>query len=113
VTLPLADVTFATGAGVVVASVRGEIDMSNARDLAAEVEAAIPNGALRIVIDLTHTTYLDSAGVQLLFVLADRLAVRRHQVRLVVPPDSPVRAVLELTSLPKLVAIEPSRGDAP
>ena len=86
--------------------IRGEVDISNARDLAAAVEAAIPNGHPRIAIDLTETTYLDSAGVQLLFVLADRLRVRRHELRLIVPQDSPIRAVLELTSLPKLVPME-------
>jgi len=91
-----------------VVRLRGEIDMSNARELASEIEGAIPNGALRIDIDLTEITYLDSAGVQLLFVLADRLGVRRHELRVIVPRDSPVRAVLELTSLPKLVPMLPA-----
>jgi len=94
-----------------VVRLRGEIDMSNARELASEVEAAIPNGALRIDIDLTEITYLDSAGVQLLFVLADRLGIRRHELRVIVPKESPVRAVLELTSLPKLVPMLPAPDD--
>jgi anti-anti-sigma factor len=86
--------------------IRGEVDISNARELSAAVEAAIPNGNPRVAIDLTETTYLDSAGVQLLFVLADRLRVRRHELRVIVPQDSPIRAVLELTRLSKLVPIE-------
>ena len=86
--------------------IRGEVDMSNARDLTAAVEAAIPNDAPRIAIDLADTTYLDSAGVQLLFVLAERLKVRRHELRLIVPEGSPIRGVLELTSLPALVRME-------
>ncbi len=86
--------------------IRGEVDISNARELSATVEAAIPNANPRVAIDLTETTYLDSAGVQLLFVLADRLRVRRHELRLIVPQDSPIRAVLELTRLPKVVPME-------
>ena len=89
-----------------VVHVRGEVDISNARELSAAVEAAIPNGIPRIAIDLTETTYLDSAGVQLLFVLAERFKVRRHDLRLIVPPDSTIRAVLELTNLPKVVSVE-------
>ena len=86
--------------------IRGEVDISNAREVTAAVEAAIPNGHPRVAIDLTETTYLDSAGVQLLFVLADRLRVRRHELRLIVPAGSPIRAVLELTTLPKLIPTE-------
>ena len=85
--------------------IRGEVDISNARELTAAVEVAIPNGHPLVAIDLTETTYLDSAGVQLLFVLADRLRVRRHELRVIVPTESPIRAVLELTSLPKLVRL--------
>ena len=85
--------------------IRGEVDISNARELSAAVQAAIPNGTLRIALDLTETTYLDSAGVQVLFHLADRLKVRRNELRVVVPDGSPIREVLELTGLPKLVPL--------
>jgi len=93
--------------------IRGEVDISNARDLAIEIEAAILNGTPRIAIDLAETTYLDSAGVQLLFLLADRLKVRRHELRLIVPEGSPIRAVLELTNLPKIVPMEPQLDEVP
>lgn len=86
--------------------ISGEIDGSNAHDLSTEIEAAVPNGAPALVVDLTGTTYLDSAGVKLLFQLADRLQVRRRVLRLVVPPEAPIRAVLELTGLTKVVALE-------
>jgi anti-sigma B factor antagonist len=86
--------------------IRGEIDISNAHELSAEIEAAVPNGAPTLVVDLTYTTYLDSAGVKLLFLLADRYRARRRVLRLVVPPDAPVRAVLELTGLSKVVSLE-------
>ena len=86
--------------------IRGEVDISNARELSAAVEAAIQNRTPRIAIDLSETTYLDSAGVQLLFLLAERLQVRRHELRLIVPTESAIRAVLELTNLPKVVPVD-------
>jgi anti-anti-sigma factor len=82
---------------------RGEIDISNARELFAAIEAAVPNGTAPIVVDLSEITYLDSAGVKLLVQLADRLRIRRRQLRLVVPEHSPIRAVLELTGLLQLI----------
>jgi anti-anti-sigma factor len=85
---------------------RGEIDVSNARELSAAIDAAVPNGTHTIVMDLTDITYLDSAGVKLLMQLADRLRARRRGLRLVVPAHAPIRAVLELTGLPRLVPLD-------
>jgi anti-anti-sigma factor len=82
---------------------RGEIDISNARDLFAAIEGAVPSGTATIVMDLSEITYLDSAGVKLLVQLADRLRIRRRELRLVVPEQSPIRAVLELTGLLRLI----------
>jgi anti-sigma B factor antagonist len=86
--------------------IRGEIDVSNARELSAAIEAAVPNGTHTIVMDLTDITYLDSAGVKVFLQLADRLRARRRLLRLVVPTHAPIRAVLELTGLPRLVPLD-------
>jgi anti-anti-sigma factor len=84
----------------------GEVDISNAQDLSEAIGAAMPGGVPTLVIDLTNTTYLDSAGLQLLFMLSERLRSRRQELRLIVPEYSPVRAVLDLTALSALVPIE-------
>jgi anti-anti-sigma factor len=91
--------------------VHGEIDISNARDLAAVIENAVSNGVQGLVLDLSGTRYLDSAAVELLFRLAARLDARRLVMRLVVPADSPIRGVLELTGIPRAVAIEDRVGE--
>jgi anti-anti-sigma factor len=93
--------------------ISGEIDISNALELSAKIEAAVPNGAPTLVVDLTHTTYLDSAGVKLLFLLADRYRARRRVLRLVVPPEAPIRAVLELTGLSQIVSLEDQLDEGP
>ncbi|HEY3209307.1 MAG TPA: STAS domain-containing protein [Actinomycetota bacterium] len=93
--------------------IRGEVDISNAHQLSAAIEAAVPNGTPRIVVDLTHTAYLDSAGVKLLVQLSDRLRARRRELRLVVPRNAPIRAVLELTGLPRLVHLVDRLEEAP
>jgi anti-anti-sigma factor len=92
--------------------VHGEIDISNARDLAEAIEHAVSNGSRGIVLDLSHTRYLDSAAVELLFRLAARLEARRLELKVVVPADSPIRAVLELTGLPRAVPLQERLEDA-
>jgi len=86
--------------------IRGEIDISNAAEVSAEVEASMPNGTETLVIDLTATTYLDSAGVQFLFHLAQRLQSRRQHMRLVVPEEAPIRSVLELTGMQRIIPMD-------
>jgi anti-anti-sigma factor len=100
------------------ASISGEIDLSNARPLIDAIAATIPDDAALLVLDLSRTTYVDSAGIAAIFRLAERLRIRRQDLRLVVAPDSPIRAVLRLTHLDHVIQIddtapEPPRPDAP
>jgi anti-anti-sigma factor len=85
---------------------RGEVDISNAAGVLATIEDLVSNDTPAVTVDLSATSYLDSAGVQMLFVLAERLRDRRHAVRVIVPESSPIRAVLELTGLPTCVPME-------
>ena len=89
-----------------VIAIHGEIDISNAQEVSAAIEAVMPNAVELLVIDLSGTTYLDSAGVQLLFLLAQRLQTRRQALILVVPEEAPIRAVLELTGMPRIVRMQ-------
>jgi anti-anti-sigma factor len=109
---PLAQLEVTRAQDALVASVDGEIDISNAAELGASLEAAVPNTALGLVLDLSETTYLDSAGVHLLFGLGSRLARRRQQLRLVVPEASPIKKVLKLTGVSWTVPHDDSVDDA-
>jgi anti-anti-sigma factor len=93
------------GSGYVL-RIRGEVDMSNAGELSATIEGLVPNGASNVAVDLSETTYMDSAGIQLLFLLAERLKARRHELRVIVPRDAPIRPVLELTGLAVVVRMD-------
>jgi anti-sigma B factor antagonist/stage II sporulation protein AA (anti-sigma F factor antagonist) len=93
--------------------VAGEVDMSNVPDLMTRIEEVLPNDVPIVVMDLTRTTYLDSAGIQLVFEVARRLRVRRHQVAIVAPQDGPVRAVLDMVGLSALVSLYERADDVP
>jgi anti-anti-sigma factor len=97
---------------VILATLAGEIDPSNARALAGELNEAVPNDAMAVVLDLADVQYLDSSGVQLLFELAERLASRQQRLAVAVPPDAPARRVLEIVALDGTAPVADSRAEA-
>jgi anti-sigma B factor antagonist len=108
----LAHVEAESRRGLCVVRVRGEVDISNAAEVSDAIDRAVTNDGITVVLDLSGTTYLDSSGIQLLIQLAERLADRRHQLRLVVPEDSAVRALLDLTALDQVITVVARVEDA-
>jgi anti-anti-sigma factor len=93
--------------GSIVAKLSGEVDMTNSQYVAHELAGSVPNDAVALVVDLGATRYLDSAAIELLFDLARRLRRRRQALRIVLPPSSPLKRVLELTDI---AAVAPVHG---
>ena len=83
----------------VIARVGGEVDMSNATYVREQLLASMPNEAAVLVLDISGCRYLDSAAIEVLFDVSRRLARRRQELRIAMPPDSPLRRVLELTEV--------------
>jgi anti-anti-sigma factor len=108
----LADVEFSTHGRVLVAHVSGEIDLSNADQLSGVLMDATGNQALALVLDLAAADYLDSAGIQLIYRLQDRLKARGQEFRLVIPEGSPVLYAIRLAGLSNHVEMLQSVADA-
>jgi anti-anti-sigma factor len=98
----LADVKFEEHAGSPVARVRGEIDMSNVGEVSMALQNAVVQTSAGLVVDFSETEYLDSAGLHLIFELGKRLRDRGQRLYLVVPPGSPVGAVLDIVNMESL-----------
>jgi anti-anti-sigma factor len=97
-----ADIQFDDLNGVPVASVSGEVDMSNAQELGATLQNAVQHVSAGLVIDFSTTEYLDSAGLHFVFDLGKRLRDRGQRLHLVVPAGSPVASVLEIVNVESL-----------
>jgi len=100
---PLEELSFEQRGDVVVAQVRGEVDLSNVPSVRQQLLHAVSNQATALVLDLSVTDYLDSTGVRLIFELADRLGNRGQKLLLAVPVDSIVNRVLTLTEVHRVV----------
>jgi anti-anti-sigma regulatory factor len=52
----------------------------------------VQDQGFELIVDLSGTRYLDSAGIDMLFRLAQSLGQRRATLRLVIPPGLESRA---------------------
>jgi anti-sigma B factor antagonist len=104
--MAMADVNVETVGEIVVASVDGEIDMSNATEIGETVSRAVFNEAVGLVIDLSEVDYLDSAAIQVIFELHERLEVRGQRFRLVIAPDSPIAETLRVADVPAAIGAD-------
>jgi anti-sigma B factor antagonist len=100
---PLADVAFSTDGDVVIASIQGEIDMSNASELGEAIGRNLTNEELALVLDLTDCEYLDSTGIHLIYELHDRLRNRGQNIRVVIAPGAMIGEALRLADVPRAV----------
>jgi anti-anti-sigma factor len=112
VTGQLATLSMAESDGVPVASVTGEIDLTNVAELGERIARGVPNGALGLVVDLERTSFLDSAGLRLLFQLARRLERRGQQLRIAVPDNAVIRKALDVAEVPRVAVVNGSVHDA-
>jgi anti-anti-sigma factor len=88
-------------------AISGEIDLSNVAAVEQELLGAIANHQTEVVVDLGKVTYVDSAGLRVLFTLSTRLEALQIRFRLVVPPDSPPRRVIDLSGIGAVAAVQP------
>lgn len=95
-----------------VARVSGELDMTNTSYVRDQLTRSVPSDVDGLVTDLTGTLYLDSAAIELLFEMARRLGRRRQRLRIVLPPESPLGRVLELTDVKAVAPIHPTLAEA-
>ena len=94
--------------GVAVARLSGDVDISRAAAIRAELLRVLSNLDFGLVLDLRDVTYLDSAGVNVLFEVAERLASRQQALAAVVPETALIQRVLTLVNIESAVDTHPT-----
>ena len=87
--------------------VSGEIDLTNAENLRDALLSALNAGARGLVVDMSATTFIDSAGVTALVRASRRAAATEATVRLAVTAPGVLR-VLNLVGIDQLIEVHPS-----
>ena len=88
--------------GSCVVRLRGEIDLSNAADVEAQLLDAA-RGITALVVDLAEVGYIDSSG----FGMLERIA-HHAPLRIVVPSTAVVARAFAVTGIDQIVAVYPS-----
>jgi anti-anti-sigma factor len=105
---PLARIDEDTRGSVAIARIAGDVDASNTAWIEARLRALLTNHSAALLVDLSDTTYLDSAGIALLFGLAGELRLHQQQLHLVVGDGSPIARMVALTGLDRTVPTHPT-----
>lgn len=92
---------------VAVVSLPAEIDISNGEHVCEDLLSAINHGAALLVVDMSATTFCDSAGVNALVRAFTRATATGAGMRLVVPAPN-VQRILGLTGVDRLIDVYPS-----
>jgi anti-sigma B factor antagonist len=96
--------------GLKLVRVGGELDAFGAQSFRERV--GLLRRAERVVVDLSELAFIDSAGLHALFAVARGAKDVGAGVAFVVPPESPVRRVIELVLLGEVAPICESLEDA-
>jgi anti-sigma B factor antagonist len=97
--------TWSGQTAVIVAA--GEIDLTNAESLRDALLSALNAGAPGLIVDLTATTFLDSAGVTALVRASRRASASGAALRLAATAPAVLR-VLSLVGIDQLIPVYPS-----
>jgi anti-anti-sigma factor len=98
--------------GVPIVAIEGEIDASNSPEISSRLRDALSNRSTALLVDLTETTYIDSAGINVLFKLGLELRERQQQLHLVVAASSPIARMIAIVGLNEAVPTHPTREAA-
>ena len=90
-------------------AIGGEIDLANAAAVEGQIVDAITNQHTEVTLDLHDLTYIDSAGLRVLFTLATRLETLQIALELIVPMESPIRKMIEVSGVAAAISVLPAR----
>ena len=93
-----------------VVAVAGEIDLFTAPELKAALGEALESGRIRIVVDLTETTFLDSTALGVLIEARSKLPNRGGF--LLAAPGLETRRALQISGLDRHFGVHQTVGEA-
>jgi anti-anti-sigma factor len=97
---------------LLVGRLTGEIDISDVPVMRDRLYKALDNQDDGLLIDLSDATYIDSAVVNLLFELADRLGTHQLRLAVVIPEGGLVDRVLTIVDVGSVVDVYRDFGEA-
>ena len=105
------DVTTERADGVLSVQVEGRIDGSNVFAFQEAIEVAIADGDRGVIVDCERLSYIGSAGLRTMLVIAKTVSNRDARFALCSLPD-PVREIFEKSGFDTIISIHRSMDAA-
>lgn len=100
----LAQLEIAREGNTILATLTGEIDISNSKLLEQEIKDSVSQAG-KVIVDLSPLGFMDSQGVRLIHNLASHLSSQGVGFEIVAPAESIAGQVLHLTKMDELVSV--------
>jgi anti-anti-sigma factor len=91
-----------------VVSLPGEVTYNNATQVREELMAALEPGVTTVILDLTLTTFFDSAGLSNIAAARRLASAYLIELRVVVPPSSPLAGFFTSSGFDRVLVIYPT-----
>ena len=108
----LARLTIEERSQVAVASVRGELDISNSAATGDAIASELQLEAKGLIVDFSELDFLDSSAISMLFSLARKLGERRQELHVVAPQGKAVARVLDIVEFGRAAPVHATLDDA-
>ena len=105
------DITSQRTDGALIVSAEGRVDGANARKFQKAVENVISDGDGAVVLDMESLSYISSAGLRSILLIAKGLQKRSSKFAVCSLQD-PIREVFRIVGFDKIVSIYDSKGEA-
>lgn len=97
--------------GILVISVTGRIDGMNAQAFHQNLDKEIGGSDNPVVLDLEKLSYISSAGLRSILLIAKTLQGRKTKFMLCSLPG-PIKEIFEIAGFDKIISVLESRSDA-
>lgn len=97
---------------VITLSPQGRLDAFTAPDMRQQIESQLEAGNSQLVIDLSQTQFLDSAGMAVLVSALKSCRQKNGNVRLVWPQIDAVKRIISLTKFDRVFDIKATAQEA-
>ena len=97
--------------GILVASVAGRVDGSNAQEFQEALETLVSEGATALVLDLEQLAYISSAGLRVILLISRQMQGRSGKFGVCGLTGS-ISEVFALSGFDKIIPIHAAQADA-
>ena len=97
--------------GTLIANVGGRIDGGNAQDFESAMQKVIEDADSALIIDLSDLSYISSAGLRVILLIAKTLTKRSAKFS-ICGLSGPINEIFVISGFNKIISIHDSREDA-